>query len=800
MKKLFLTLLLGGFSTPFFAQTARVQVIHNSADAATDTVDVYLNGTLLLNNFAFRNASPFIDAPAGTKLQVAFAPKTSTSVNDTIAGLTSYFTLTTGSTYVLVADGIVSATGYTPKKAFEIKVYALGREASKVAGKTDVLVHHGSTDAPTVDVKERTAGVLVNDASYGDFAGYLELTTANYTLDVQDAAGTTTVASYSAPLATLGLTNKAIVVVASGFLDPTKNSNGKSFGLWVALPTGGKLVALPTAPAPIGAVARVQVIHNSADAAAKIVDVYLNGTLLLNDFSFRTASPFVDVPANKLISIAIAPKTSTSINDTIPGLTFKYNLLSGATYVLIADGIVSSTGYTPKKPFEIKVYGMGREASSTSGNTDVLIHHGSTDAPTVDVNERTAGRLVNNASYGNFAGYLELPTTNYTIDVKNEDGTSTVASYSAPLLALNLTNKAIVVVASGFIDSTKNSNGSRFGLWVALPTGGNLVALPVLTPPSTGIARVQVIHNSADAAAQIVDVYLNGALLLNDFMFRTATPFVDLPSGTPLSISIAPKNSTSINDTIAGLTSKYNLTAGLTYVLVADGIVSTTGYNPRKPFGIKVYALGREASKVAGKTDVLVHHGSTDAPTVDVKERTAGLLVNNASYGDFAGYLELATANYTLDVQDAAGTTTVASYSAPLATLGLTNKAIVVVASGFLNPAQNANGSEFGLWVALPTGGDLVALPKADANSINEYEYDQLKVYPNPTSNYLTIDNQNFSSSNVRITDLMGREVGINLFSIENNRVDVSNLMQGVYQLDVFEKNKIVGRVKFIKL
>ena len=35
------------------------------------------------------------------------------------------------------------------------------------------------------------------------------------------------------------------VVVASGFLDPTSNSNGEAFGLFVALPSGGDLVALP---------------------------------------------------------------------------------------------------------------------------------------------------------------------------------------------------------------------------------------------------------------------------------------------------------------------------------------------------------------------------------------------------------------------------------------------------------------------------------------------------------------------------------------------------------------------------
>ena len=69
-------------------------------------------------------------------------------------------------------------------------------------------------------------------------------------------------------------------------------------------------------------------------------------------------------------------------------------------------------------------------------------------------------------------------------------------------------------------------------------------------------ARVQVIHNSADAAAAVVDVYVNGGATpaINDFAFRTATPFIDLPAGVDLEIGIAPGNSTGPQDIIPGLT------------------------------------------------------------------------------------------------------------------------------------------------------------------------------------------------------------------------------------------------------
>jgi hypothetical protein len=63
------------------AQTAKIQVIHNSADAAASSVDVYLNGGLAIDDFAFRTATPFIDVPAGvhTWCIVAYVVRSSES-------------------------------------------------------------------------------------------------------------------------------------------------------------------------------------------------------------------------------------------------------------------------------------------------------------------------------------------------------------------------------------------------------------------------------------------------------------------------------------------------------------------------------------------------------------------------------------------------------------------------------------------------------------------------------------------------------------------------------------------------
>ncbi len=201
------------------AQTARIQAIHNSADIATANVDVWLTtptgSSLLLDDFQFRNASPFIDAPADVPITISFAPSTSTSITDIIPGLSFPFTLTSNETYILVAEGIISATGYSPANPFDIAVYAMGREAAITGGQVDVLVHHGSTDAGTVDVRTQDLlNLLADDISYGDFEGYLALGDLDYEISITDASGSNVVASYSAPLNSLGLVDSAITIVA----------------------------------------------------------------------------------------------------------------------------------------------------------------------------------------------------------------------------------------------------------------------------------------------------------------------------------------------------------------------------------------------------------------------------------------------------------------------------------------------------------------------------------------------------------------------------------------------------------
>lgn len=785
------------------AQTARLEVIHNSADAAASVVDVYVNAGAepFIDDFAFRTTTGFIDVPAGVDLNIGIAPASSNEMGgngaaDILFTLPSV-NLTAGETYIAIANGIVSGSGYMPDATaapFGLDVFPTAREAaSGGAGTNDVLVYHGATDAPMVDVDELNVvmGEAVNDLSYGGFQGYLNLGVEDYTLQVQAASSGAAVAAFDAPLAGLGIDGAALTVLASGFLDPTMNSNGPAFGLFASTGTAGPLVELPRPEA------RIEVIHNSSDAAAAVVDVFINGEEAVPDFAYRTSTGFITLPAGMPLSIQVAPD-GAGIGGALPAIDIPF-LGSGKTYIAIANGIVSGTGYSPAPGFGLDIYDQAREvAVGGAGTNDVLVYHGATDAPMVDVDELNfvMGEAVNDLSYNGFQGYLNLGVEDYTLQVQAAASGAAVAAFDAPLASLGLNGAALTVLASGFLDPTNNSNGPAFGLFASTGTAGPLVELP---RPE---ARIEIIHNSADAAASTVDVFVNGAEAVPDFDFRTTTGFITLPAGMPLDIDVAPDGAG-----IAGTVGTINipfLGSGKTYIAIANGIVSPTGYSPAPAFGLDIYEGAREAAtSSATNTDILVYHGSTDAPTVDVAETGlgAGTIVDDIAYGEFnaAGYLELGTENYQLTIQDETGAVDVAVFDAPLQTLMTEGAALTVLASGFLDPTMNSNGAGFGLWVSLGAEGELI--PLSNVTGIEDVEsISNAGLFPNPTNDNATMffDLSEDENINLEVVNTMGQRVVVESFGemlSGNHRVEIpaSQLAPGFYFVNLRTNSGVVS-------
>jgi hypothetical protein len=624
--------------------TARLQVVHNSPNP---TVDVYAGNSLLINDFAFRTATPFLTVPADREIGVGVALPNSTSAADAIA--TIPVTLETGKTYTVFASGIVG-NATTPFTLIPVE----SRESAAVAGTVDIAVFHGSPNAPAVDVDAVfVANNVVSNLAYGSGTGYLTLQPILYDLAVRPANSTVVVATQRADLS--GLAGGAGIVFASGLV-----GGNPGFGLFVVLPNG-MVQALPNTP-----LTRVQIIHNSPEPT---VDVYAGNSLLLNDFEFRTATPFIDVPANRDITIGVALPNSTSAADAIA--TFPVNFASNNKYTVFAQGIVGNA----TTPFTLQVANDARE-NAPAGLVSLSILHGSPDAPTVDVAERLAGSLAEGLSYGDLTPYFSLPTGAYFIDVKLAGTNTIAATFLADLSSLS--GVAARVFASGLIGGTPG-----FGLYAAL-ANGTVVELPYFP-----VARVQIIHNSPEPT---VDLYANGEEFIQDFEFRTATEFIYLPADFPISLAVAPGNSSSVNDAIA----EFDVTFenGKTYVVVASGLV---GGNPG--FDLIVNDQARERSLDPGKIDLAVLHGAPDAPAVNVSTYPDGtLLLPDFAYGDFTDYLSLDPQVLLLDVVPALpNATSIGVWGTSLE--GAEGIAAVVFASGLVN-----DDPAFDLYVALPDG------------------------------------------------------------------------------------------------
>lgn len=484
LKKLLLTSLsLFGLSIAQ-AQIIDIQFINNCPDPAVPDVDLYINGQLTFDNIHFREASQFTSVSIlGTTHNIALAPATSTSINDTFFSINT--TLIPTSKYLIVSNGMKNNVGFTPYKKFSLDIYSNAKNHAQNPSNIDVLFFHGCTDGTILDAR---LGIktFADDVNYGQFSnGYTAFPAVDGKVRLTNTTGKVNLYNFSLAFNSLGLTSKAITVVSSGFINPAANNNGPAFGLYFATEAGGPLQPLP--PTTAEAIARLQLIQNSADSAADFLDVYVGNDLFVDNLPFRNSTAFLDVIASIPSSVGIAPKNSTSVADVLHTAAIAFD--SGANYVGVINGIISPSGYTPSPGINTILYKGGKEAASTPSNTDMLLVHGSTDAPSISITEGS-NTIVTGLSYGNYnsAGYTSMATSNVIFDVKNSTNSSMLQQCTAPLMSGGLQGQATVIVASGFVTPSNNKNGPDFKLYATAPGGGPMILLP----PLTGIENIDV--------------------------------------------------------------------------------------------------------------------------------------------------------------------------------------------------------------------------------------------------------------------------------------------------------------------
>lgn len=494
MKKILLSF---GAAFTMLAASAQVKllVVHNCADPAADTVDVYVKNAALpggeqkiIDNFPFRSAyyydPGFPAIPSST--DVVIAPKGSTSSAQGIYTKNFPSGIAAGN-YVIVANGLVD-TNYISAanpsgvpKAFDLDVISGVSFTSSNPNQAALTIHHGVVDAPAVTVQAFITTIQTAKRDTAVDNAPFRATTASFQYPAEPrrlhvyATGSNTPAYQANGDALKLLGGAASFVFASGFLAPP--TGGANFGLFAAVVAPNQANGYVTvAELPKEKVAGVvQVYHNAADPAVKNVDLYVGGIKQQLGLTFRAgfqSAGFIQ-DFDYVIDLHQKDSAASVLNTTLrfdsdSVVAVVSGVLDTTKFTANPDGVSRKLGFFLNKPSRI---------TAAAGSTQVTLFHGATDAPTVSLTAPGFGglELISATKYGQFN--LAAPTgigsalpTNLgtvVVDVKLPNN-ATYKSYLVPLPALD--GKAVTVCASGFVDSASNQNGAAFKVFAGLPS------------------------------------------------------------------------------------------------------------------------------------------------------------------------------------------------------------------------------------------------------------------------------------------------------------------------------------------
>ena len=478
----------------------------------------------------------------------------------------------------------------------------------------------------------------------------------------------------------------------------------------------------------------VQIMHASSVGE---VSVFLNGKVALKNVNYLDNTGLLNLGRNTVIGIMP--------NNENTAVELNSNLLENGNHIVTVVGPSYGSNEVQLVSSNLKTY------SNSNSHFGLKVLNGFIDEPSVDifVNNQLAFEDLN---YSQYSSYLMIDEGFQNVVVKDH-----FTDEELGVFVINLINRGgetgVLVLSGKFEREYAN-------LKLINPTGSAISVVEMNLEATSGndnqneesrdvteTAQVQIVHNSP---YPVVDVYVDGALALEDVAYRASTGLIDLPVNTE--VGIAPAD----GDVIA--TFPFELAENGSYVVVASGIVGDDAH----PFNLLASTLD-PAAVDEDHFALKVMHGVTDAPAVDIYA-DGGLLVENLAYGDFQGYLQVPVGDYTLDITGHGSTEPVASFSAPLSSFG--GLSGVVYASGFLAPTEM--DSAFTLVLTTPSG-DVVELPTTEtALALSEDNYRNMpndfiihQNYPNPFNPTTSIEYELIGDSKVSIAvyDLLGNIV-----------------------------------------
>lgn len=538
--------------------------------------------------------------------------------------------------------------------------------------------------------------------------------------------------------------------------------------------------------------AQVQIAHNCADSTLDTLDLYVNGIVLDSNVVYHSATGMFPYRSDTSLTIGVAYKHSDGNPTFITSATFPpfggllndSDVVHQHRYAFIISG-VNSSNFAPNpdgKNTGISIQEIADidSAALDTGVVDIRFFQGVTDLPGISIRTLNGGHVfVDSLQYGQNSLDVSIRHTVYEFLVTSPDGVTNYGTFYADLSGLSA--QSVVILSSGFLNPQANDSGPAFGLYLLTNTG----AVYILPLETSGF---QILHNSADPAADSLDIYINGNLTFHNLGFRNATQTFFFNAHATYNIGIAPKNSSSVADTIWQRT--FTFPRDTFFIATISGLLSQTGFAPN-PDGISTgfQVLLKTPARLSGSSqsnfDFFMLNGVTDAPGLNLVPTGGPLLLSNVEYTDQTNYVSLPSEFYSLNVQNTSGNTFTSGFANFLAFPGQSG---VLLTSGFLNPAANNNGPEMNLYMVPTTGGQFIPLfGPSGINDINT-KPQTLQIFPNPATSqlHITFALPQPQPVTLQITDLSGNVVKqiLNSTTLSGSQAiiaDVNNLSQGLY-------------------
>lgn len=153
---------------------AQVQWIHNAPDPSLDTVDVYVNGSRILNDWTFRSATPLMEVEPGAELNVSVAPHWSSGEEEAWIHFPMSFRAETE--YVVTVLGVLEPEAFSNPFRRDISLRLAVQERARTGGQwgeVQFFAVHGAPDMPAFGLRTGR-GRLAYDVRYGETTGYFK--------------------------------------------------------------------------------------------------------------------------------------------------------------------------------------------------------------------------------------------------------------------------------------------------------------------------------------------------------------------------------------------------------------------------------------------------------------------------------------------------------------------------------------------------------------------------------------------------------------------------------------------------